>query len=56
METTRKNHTEIKEYQEKNYDKYSQVFHETHAYQNIHMDARSHLFYIGEKIDKRLIL
>ena len=32
-----------------------QLFHETHSYKNIHMDANSRLFYIGDRINENTI-
>ncbi len=46
---------EIKEYQEINFSRHCQLFKETHSYKNIHMDAKSHLFYIGDKVNKNTV-
>ena len=46
---------EIREYQSANFTAQCKKFQETHSYKNIHMDAKNHLFYIGNHIDENTI-
>lgn len=46
---------DILKYQKETYSKYNRSFNETYSYGNIHVDAKKHIFYIGNLINANTV-